>query len=232
MEKLCPYIERGLRDGPPILFLSGFPDNEDSGWGKEFPRELEEKYRCVFVCLPGYSQHRIPAQDKAWGYDFTEVLSMLEATIEAVGLSSDKFLMISHDWGALFALLYTTRNPNAVSKLVLCDVGMLEPTQLPIATVPYLLFYQIYFAVVYIIAQTLSYALANTLFWMLKSCFQFMMPTPNDRFHLPEEQITVRKCYPYYWLWRRILTNKLLPTKFPKCPLLFLVSILRPIFLF
>lgn len=223
MENLCPYIEKGLKDGPPILFVSGFPDNELSGWGQEFPAELEKSYRCIFMCLPGYSKNRILAQDRAWGYDQDEVLAMMEATIASTGLNKDKFIMIAHDWGAFYAILYNTRHTNAVSKLVLCDIGLLDPVNLPVTTVPYLLFYQIYFAVTYIISQVISYKLANALFWMLKSCFQFMMPTPNDRFHLPEEEITVRKCYPYYWLWRRLLTRSMLPAKFPTCPLLFMV---------
>lgn len=224
MDNLCPYLERGVSTGPPVLFLGGFPDNEDSGWGVEFPRSLESKYRCIFMCLPGYSKNRIVAQDRAWGYDQDQILTMMEATIEELGLSKDKFILIAHDWGALFSLIYTTRHPNAVSKLVLCDVGMLDPTSLPIATLPYILFYQLYFAAVYIISLTISYKLATAMFWMLRSCFQFLMPTPNDRFHLPEEQITVRKCYPYYWVWRRLLTGTMLKTSFPKCPLLYMVA--------
>ena len=55
-----------------------------------------------------------------------------------------------------------------------------------------------------------------------------MMPTPNDRFHLPEEEVRVEKCYPYYYLWRRLLTGTMIKAKFPVCPLLFLVTKFPP----
>lgn len=222
---LCPYVERGVKNGPTIVFLAGFPDNELSGWGKDVPEEFSKHYRCIFMCLPEYGQKRDKTNDKPWGYEQEEILTMIHATINSLGMSNKKFIMIAHDWGAFFALLYTTRYPDALSKLVLCDVGMVDPFALPVATIPYIIFYQIYFAVAYIIAQVISFQLGNTLFWALKRYFQFMMPTPNDRFHLPESEITVHKCYPYYYLWRRLLTGTMLKVKFPTCPLLFLVSV-------
>lgn len=222
---LCPYVEKGLKSGPPLLFLAGFPDNETSGWGKVVPTDLGKKYRCIFMCLPGYSARQDPRTNKPWGYEQEDVLRMMGNTLDALGLRTKPFPMIAHDWGAFYALLYTTRHPAEVSNLILCDVGMVDPFSLPLFTIPYIIFYQVYFAIVYIISQTLSVRLATFIFWALKRYFQFMMPTPHDRFHLPENEITVHKCYPYYYLWRRLLTGSMLKIKFPSCPLLYLVRI-------
>lgn len=224
MENKCPYIEKGVKNGPPMLFMAGFPDNEISGWGDVIPRELEKKYRCIYMCLPVYSKNRVAAHERAWGYDQDEVLDMMEATIEATGLSSGKFTFIAHDWGAFYALLYQTRHPDALSKLILCDVGMLEPANVPIATMPYLLVYQMYFAVVYAISQAISLYLGAVLFRLPKYCMQFMVPTPHDTFHLPEDEFTVRHCYQYYYVWRHVLTGQVKPVTFPTCPLLFMVN--------
>jgi pimeloyl-ACP methyl ester carboxylesterase len=219
----CPYVEKGLKSGPPLLFLSGFPDNETSGWGTAVPEALGKKYRCIFMCLPGYSKNQDPASNKPWGYEQEDVLRMMNNTINTLGLRTKPFRMVAHDWGAFFALLYTTRHPADVSKLILCDVGMVDPFALPVLTIPFIVFYQVYFAVIYIISQVISMKLATFLFWLLKSHFQWMMPTPHDRFHLPDSEITVHKCYPYYYLWRRLLTGSMLKVKFPSRPLLFLV---------
>jgi pimeloyl-ACP methyl ester carboxylesterase len=221
---VCPYIEKGIKSGPPMVFMSGFPDNETCGWGKVLPEELGKKYRLIFICLPGYSETPTnPPQNKKWGYEQEEVLAMMHGTIESVGLSSKPFVLVAHDWGAFFSMLYTNRHPEIVSKLILCDVGMVNPANLPVATIPYIMFYQIYFAVSYIISQVISYALGNAIFWSFRLFFQFMLPTPHDRFHLPESEITVAKCYPYYYLWKRLLTGTALVAKFPSCPLLFMV---------
>jgi pimeloyl-ACP methyl ester carboxylesterase len=204
--------------------MAGFPDNETSGWGTVVPEALGKKYRCIFMCLPDYGTNQDPLRFKPWGYEQEEVLTMMGNTLQSLGLRSNPYLMVAHDWGAFYALLYTTRNPSEVSKLILCDVGMVDPFALPVQTIPYIIFYQVYFAVVYVISQVLSLSLATTMFWALKRYFQFLMPTPNDRFHLPESEIRVQKCYPYYYLWRRLLTGSMLKVKFPACPLLFLVS--------
>lgn len=208
-----------------MVFMAGFPDNETSGWGSALPEELEKKYRCIFMCLPGYSQVYHISQDRPWGYDQEEILTMIDATFNFLGLKEHPFHMIAHDWGAFYALLYTTRHPTAVSRLILCDVGMVDPFSLPILTIPYIIFYQLYFTVAYIISQVISMSLGNMIFWWCKAYFQFMMPTPHDRFHIPESEISVRKCYPYYYLWRRLLTGSMLKVRFPTCPLLFMVRL-------
>ena len=170
---LCPFVEKGLKHGPPLVFLSGFPDNETSGWGEVLPEALGKKYRCIYICLPGYSKNQSPQNTKPWGFEQEEILTMMNNTLAHLGLQSSPFLLVAHDWGAFFALLYTTRFPSQVSRLVLCDVGMVDPFALPVLTIPYILFYQVFFAIAYILSQVVSFSVGNAMFWGIKAFFVY-----------------------------------------------------------
>lgn len=221
---LCPFIERGIPNGPPLLFLAGFPDTELSCWGDAVP-ELSTKFRCVFTCLPGYSSTPSQSSDVAWGFEQEEVITLLHNTISTVGLKNEKFVFMAHDWGAYYALLYTTRYPNAVSKLILCDIGMCTAFSLPLTSIPFIAFYQLTFAVAYFVSQAINVRLGEWLFLNvgIKAFFAILSPNKSHRANV-DSALTVRKCYPYYYLWRRLLTGTTLPQSFPTCPLLFMVS--------
>ena len=225
MNKSLPYVELGFPNGPPVLLLSGFPDSELSAWGEVIPEQLAKTHRCIFVCLPGYSAKSNYDVNVPWGYEQEDVLEMLRNTMDAVGLTHTKFVMIAHDWGAYYALLHLTRHPNSVSKLVLCDIGMCSAFSLPLTSLPFIAFYQLFFAITYFISQAISVRLAESLFQAIgiRAFFQILSPNRRHRSNV-ENQLTVLKCYPYYYLWRRLLTGTTLPQAFPTCPLLFMVS--------
>ena len=226
MNKCCPFVELGKKDAPPILFMSGFPDSELSAWGGRMIGHFTQTHRCIFMCLPGYSESDNHSLDTKWGYEMEVVLEMMHNTIHTVGLQEEPFILVSHDWGAYFSLLYTTRYPKSVSKLILCDIGMCSPYTLPFSSIPFIAFYQLFFAITYYISQTISLTLAEWLFISIgiKAFFNILSPTLLNRVEIPRHSLTVRKCYPYYYLWRRLLTLQLLPQAFPTCPVLFLVS--------
>ena len=220
----CPYVEKGLKNGPVIVFVAGFPDNETSGWGTVLPDELGKTNRLIFICLPGYSDSSNGAQDRKWGYTQEEVLIMMHDTVCALGLSNTKFVLIAHDWGAYYALLYTTQHPDAASKLILCDIGMVKPWTIPLASLPFLLFYQSYFAISYVITQIVSRLLGHWIFQLFGLFYQLGCPSGTDRVHVAQCKFTVSKCYPSYYLWKSVLTGAMLKQDFPKCPLLYMVS--------
>jgi pimeloyl-ACP methyl ester carboxylesterase len=147
-------------------------------------------------------------------------------TINAVDLSHAKLTMVAHDWGAYFAILYTTRHPNILSKLILCDIGMCTALSLPMKFVPFVATYQLFFALLYWVSQAASTRFAEFLFltFGIKYFFFLLSPPTLHRAEVLRQSLTVRKCYPYYYLWRRLLTFNMLPQQFPDCPLLFIVS--------
>lgn len=227
MTAILPFKEVGTKSGPPIVFMSGFPDTETSAWGETIAKYLGKQYRCIFMCLPGYGEFDSAALQKPWGFDHDEVLLMMQETIRAVGLLGKPYYLISHDWGAFFSLLYTTRHPQEVSKLILCDIGMCGPFTLPLSSVPFIAFYQLFFAVAYILSQALSKSLAESLFLAvgIKAFYNILSPPLFQRAEVHQSSLTVLKCYPYYHLWKRLLTGTMLPQSFPVCPLLFLVRL-------
>lgn len=208
-----------------MLCMAGFPDTETSCWGTDLRQVIERRYRCIYICLPGYGDDSTKELDKPWGYEQEDVLKMMHNTVELLGLLNEKFTMMAHDWGAYYALLYTTRHPNAVSKLVLCDIGMCSAFTLPLTSVPFILFYQLFFAISYFISQAISYQLGQWLFLTIgiKLFFWILSPKQQHRADIDPAGLSVRKCYPYYYLWRRLLTGQMLPQAFPTCPMLFLV---------
>jgi pimeloyl-ACP methyl ester carboxylesterase len=150
---------------------------------------------------------------------------MMLRTVEVLGLKERNFTMVAHDWGAYFALLFTTRHPTVLAKLILCDIGMCTPFSLSLMSIPPIAFYQLFFAVAYLISQTISLQLAERLFLSIgiKAFFNILSPPSFHRDEIPQSSLTVRKCYPYYYLWRRLLTGRMLPQAFPTCPVLYLV---------
>lgn len=80
-----PYIEKGNKNGPVIVLLGGFPDNQLSSWGKVIPAELEKLgYHLIFMCLPGYDNDK--SYLKPWGYNTNEILLMMHNTMKKLGI--------------------------------------------------------------------------------------------------------------------------------------------------
>jgi len=237
-----PYVERGGNNktttssassssSSPIVFLSGFPDNELSSWGEQVPASLEaDGHRLVFMCLPGYETVSLgkgkPSMKRSWGYSLEEVLQIMHSTVLDLGVTaSNPFVLIAHDWGAAFALMFCKIYPELVSKLVLCDIGIISFDLMSFSPVKmyYLCSYQVLFALSYIVSETVSQHLGQMLavvsFIIVKL---FCSPTPHDKLKVPPSEVTVDKFYPYYYLWKGILSKTLIEPAYPRCPVLFM----------
>eukprot|EP00601_Ochromonadales_sp_CCMP2298_P004741 CAMPEP_0173168574 /NCGR_PEP_ID=MMETSP1141-20130122/226_1 /TAXON_ID=483371 /ORGANISM="non described non described, Strain CCMP2298" /LENGTH=231 /DNA_ID=CAMNT_0014090309 /DNA_START=133 /DNA_END=829 /DNA_ORIENTATION=+ len=213
-----PYVECGNKRGPPMVFMAGFPDNETSGWGTEVPAKLGKLNRLILMCLPGFE--RDSKTERKWGYDFEEIINMFHNTMEVVGLSSRPFVLVGHDWGALISLLYCTKHPEMVSKLVLCDVGMVKIQNLPLKALFVIVSYQLFFALAYVLSMYVPGPLGEW-FMQLFPYLTMIHPT-SEPSHVPLDEQRVSKCYPYYHLWRDNLQGKMKTPRFPTCPLLFM----------
>lgn len=223
-----PYIEKGKLDGPPIVFMAGFPDNQLSGWGTLMPTALGKTHRLIFMCLPDYEDSARTA--KPWGHTFEEILTIMHTTLNSLGLTSQPVMFIAHDWGSFFTQLYLTRYPDAASKLVLCDVGRKKVFFTRTEQFK-MFFYQLYFAFAYVISQALGSTAGSIVLRMFvdTGLFKLVGPVPHDP--IPEDIVTVQKCYPYYHFWKTILTGgKLPPLRLPSCPILFLYGTRKAVF--
>ncbi len=224
MSNLLPYVEKGNKTKPVIVFLAGFPDNETSGWG-EVPQDLEKNFRVILLCMPDYGKGN--KVFKPWGYSFDEILQMMHATLQSLKVTDSKFYLVAHDWGAFLGLRYENQHPELIEKLVLLDVGLLNPKNAPVKHILIVLLYQFWFAFAYVLSQTISVTLGNLVFKLFtwKPIAETLGPCPHEKESpIPMSELVVNKCYPYYHFWRCQLTLSLKEPKYPSCPLLFMVS--------
>ncbi len=224
--QLLPFIEKGNKNKPVIVFLAGFPDNQTSGWGDVLPKRLEKDFRLIFLCMPEYQSGNTTY--KPWGYRFDEITDMMHATLESLNVTQKKFYLVVHDWGAFLGLMYENKHPELITKMVMFDVGRLKPQNVPIKTILIILLYQWWFATAYVIAQIINRALGDIIFkiFLSKPISGRVGPCPNETLTIPFRELTVEKCYPYYQFWRAQFTMSFREPRYPSCPLLFLVSLL------
>lgn len=217
-----PFKDIGCKSKPPVVLVAGFPDDQLSAWHPKFLAELQISHRIIALCLPGYDSAPNAAAI-SWGFDFEQLISSMNSTLDSILSPEQTFHLIGHDWGSVVAQFYQNSHPNRINRLVLLDVGQnLEPSSMKEAFV--ISFYQIWFAASFVMAKLVHTRVADLIF---KSFFVIMPrsfnPTPHDYKHRPASDIHVGMCYPYYHMWRGILTGKSLRPRFPsQTPTLFI----------
>lgn len=206
--------------------MAGFPDDEISGWAPVI-EALKDDYFLISVCFPGNEKNGKP---RPWGYNFDEVVDMLDRTIESIR-PLKPFTLVTHDWGAVIGYLYENKYSHKVQRMVALDIGL---NVLPRFR---LFFYQLWLGVTYIISQFFGRYIAAIPFFVLFGLFiifPFLGPLGKrgDAPKRPWSDLHAEMCYPYYYIWKHIfkqplkdiitLNDNLLYWKMPKCPILFL----------
>jgi pimeloyl-ACP methyl ester carboxylesterase len=219
---LFPRVEVNAGSGKPkIVFLAGFPDNQTSGWGKTLPEHFAKDFHLIFLCLPGYEKDgTIPW----WGYNFKQLIEFLHLTILDI-CKDEKFLLVAHDWGCYVSMLYQNKHPEQIKKLVLLDVGLLKPHTIPIVHALIITGYQIWFAVSFIVCQLLGSTIGTIFMGLYFLPFLKPIWPTTDKGNISLKEIRADKCYPYFYLWKSILTLNMISPSFPNCPTLYLVSL-------
>jgi pimeloyl-ACP methyl ester carboxylesterase len=217
-----PKLEVGGGSSKPtIVFLAGFPDNQESPWGPHLRASICQDYHTVFLCLPGFETNGVP---RSWGYNFDELLNMLHATIELSTRRDEQIYLVGHDWGAILALKYQNKYPNKIKKLALIDVGMLTLKTAALSQIAFLMLYQVWYALCYLVSQLFSKKLAEMLVMLfsLRIFDSLFVGVEEGKKRMREDNNVVLRCYVYFYLWRSILTGTLKDPKMPTCPILFL----------
>lgn len=217
-----PSVEYNKGSGlPTIVFFGGFPDNETSGWGSVFPAVFKQTHHVVFICLPGYNKG---GKLRPWAYNREELLDLLHVTLQQVVPNNEKFDLVTHDWGAHYGLSYQNIHPENIKTLTLIDVGMFNPKTLPLYTFIVISSYQSWFAMSYLLSQTLGHLVALVFMGIFfLPIFDVLKPTVEN-IYVPIKSITPEKCYPYYYVIKSLLTGTVKLPKFPTCPTLYMVS--------
>jgi pimeloyl-ACP methyl ester carboxylesterase len=108
------YVSIGK--GPLVVFIHGFPDAWYS-WRNQM-EALSDSYKCVALDLRGYN-----LSDKPKGvenYDMTLLVGDVLAVIKANG--ADKAVIVAHDWGGAIAWQLAMNAPQAVDRLIICNL--------------------------------------------------------------------------------------------------------------
>jgi len=196
-----PHKTFGKVGKPLLIMLAGYPDNCTSGWGQDAIDNLAKDHRVICLCFPGYDrpQKNIPR----WGWTLQQLLEGLHVTIEGLLESEEvkEFNFIIHDWGSFLGLCYENAYPERILKVVCFDVGILKRP--PILSVLRILFYQLYFALGFMISMLVSKILGNLalLFFGKFISWTPLGPCPHDTVNRGVLEVDMQMCYPYYHFW-------------------------------
>ena len=105
----------GPPDGPPLVFLHGFPESHRT-WRGLVPL-LEDRYRLIMPDQRGFAGSDAP-QDKG-DYATDKIVADLFALVDALGL--DEFTLVGHDWGGAVAWAAALRGDPRLKRLVIVN---------------------------------------------------------------------------------------------------------------
>ena len=135
-----------------------------------------------------------------------------------------------HDWGAFFGMCYQNAHPQSIENMIIFDIGVIKKP--PIADALRILFYQMWFAVAFLVAQIPPRAffrwVGDILMVAYKCIFSWTRISPTCE-EVPRGVLktTSLQCYPYYYFWLgrngffRLGPKKMLRPQIPQCPILF-----------
>lgn len=112
------YVEMGLSDADPILFLHGIPTSSYV-WRHVMPT-LSKKARCIAPDLIGMGQSDKPNI----AYRVFDHIAYIEAFIDALQLKN--ITLVLHGWGSVIGLDYARRHEHNI-KAIACYESHLQP---------------------------------------------------------------------------------------------------------
>ncbi len=113
-----PTIEAG--EGPLVVCLHGFPDNNES-----FQHQLEPLvaagYRVVCPMMPGFASGTEPSSGSNTPvYACGEIISLIEGLLKSS--SETRCHLVGHDWGALISYMVANQRPDLLSSLAILSI--------------------------------------------------------------------------------------------------------------
>ncbi len=125
-------VTQGER-GPLVILLHGFPECWYS-WRQYLPALAQAGFRAVAPDMRGYNLSEKPKGARS--YDLPALTADVMGLIRAFG--EERAIIVGHDWGAAVAWRFAMDYPQAVEKLVICNVphparfaeGLRSPRQL------------------------------------------------------------------------------------------------------
>lgn len=196
--KNLPNIVKNLQvkyDGEgkeTLIFLHGYPDSLEL-WDKQV-EYLKKDYSIARFTLPGFE---LEDNGKRPSYSIKQIRMILDSFIQ--GLNKDKITILAHDWGAIYAFQYIKKN-DLVDRVILFDIGSFGDEKRPTVNLKYT------FALA--VAWTLPEFLGEKLtVYTAENILNIVDVDPNKT--IADLRIDPRMTYPYWNLWRSILTKEI-----------------------
>eukprot|EP00634_Sargassococcus_sp_CCMP2135_P011685 CAMPEP_0198657822 /NCGR_PEP_ID=MMETSP1467-20131203/20156_1 /TAXON_ID=1462469 /ORGANISM="unid. sp., Strain CCMP2135" /LENGTH=290 /DNA_ID=CAMNT_0044394049 /DNA_START=15 /DNA_END=887 /DNA_ORIENTATION=- len=215
---LLPRRVGGLKEGPVMCFMAGWPDDERSF--EVFEEAFGSEFKTLSVCLPGFSA-TLKQEVPRWGYSLDSVTQMLRDTVVAEVGGDEKVVLVCHDWGSYFGLDYCQKFP--VSKFVSLDVGVYSPFEHGLKAVFLDVLYKgclaCGFALRALGLPSVGALLVGLFPWRtLGPCpFETAVPPRAKEFFTPQG-FDVATCYPYFRLFTKILSSPFSGDNWPAYP--------------
>ena len=109
-------VEQGPEDGPPVLFLHGFPEFWWS-WRHQLEACAAEGYRAVAMDLRGFGDSDKP--DDVGAYALANSFGDVTAVVTSLG---GRVALVAHDWGGALGWAFTALSPDSVERLVVMNL--------------------------------------------------------------------------------------------------------------
>ncbi len=121
--KQMAYVDVG--EGDPIVFLHGNPTSSYL-WRNIIPH-LASAGRCIAPDLIGMGDSEKLSPSGPDRYRFVEHRDYLDAFFEAMGLPSQRSVLVIHDWGSALGFHWAHRHPDAVRGIAYMEAIVKPP---------------------------------------------------------------------------------------------------------
>jgi len=111
------YLDEGA--GPPVVMVHGNPTW--SFYYRDLVRALRGAYRVIVPDHIGCGRSDKPG-DASYSYTLARRADDLEALLDHLGIVKDITLVL-HDWGGMIGMVYATRHPERIRRLVILNTG-------------------------------------------------------------------------------------------------------------
>ncbi len=192
MTQPLPHELSGNKNAEEIVvFMHGWPDT--TALWDPIVAPLEKDAYILNVSYPNFSSKETNPK----GISFEDILDRLKVTIDKANDTNRRVVLVSHDWGAMFAYWFDQRFPKYVSEIIALDIGARSDVTL------FKIIYQLYLAIAFIIGGPIG----NFMTRLILKLFKYK-PAWSDR-------INSSWNYPYYYIWKSILTGRGNKNKIP-----------------
>lgn len=114
------FTDTGEAEGPVIVMMHGWGCDHTTLASVERVA-LQSGYRVINVDMPGFGASQEPREP--WGVE--EYTRVIESLVSELGLK--KVSLLGHSFGGRVGILYASRHPEDVEKLILVDAAGIKP---------------------------------------------------------------------------------------------------------